>query len=568
MCGTEGFCEACEAPGSDGRLRGPLGKDSVCCSVGSDAAACIGLIGCKGYACCIQAAPPEPPAATPLPEHRCSNFAVDLSSLQPEAYLPTTEVTFDLGTAHATVLNVSCPRWAVRSVRAQVCVPTDTDAAAIADVLRRSSISIVASGLQLSCHAQVHATLFSLDLGTASTDFVLAAEQLHVYTASELHGMRAHPRAVQRCSLLGFSAAVHFPGRLELQGFEEPAESYLRTSSLNGSFCTAALEAVSQRLKTHPSGPPRAHDTLALGSAAALLAVVWLVGLVLRARLGSGAAHVGRGSGRGDENSQGGGEGRGRGRQARAYYMSHRPSLWRIGGVRLLLLIALLLNIYTLLAATPFLQLEGLLMAAPYSIWRLLTLLYDHGLYGLALLILCFSVLFPPLKLLLAAAATTSCLPCSTSRPLLGVLCYLGRWSLLDVMICWLFLTIFADQEVDGVLLVGASIQHGLESFTASILLSLLATTMLEQTLHGGKADKVGAPRPPRLAPGWVMDEGLELGREDRAGNALLRPEPPPQPSSQRLGLARLCCGLSSALAVAALVALYCLWEEPIVQVG
>jgi len=106
-----------------------------------------------------------------------------------------------------------------------------------------------------------------------------------------------------------------------------------------------------------------------------------------------------------------------------------------------------------------------------------------------------------------------------------------------------------------------------LESFTASILLSLLATTLLEQTLPGGEADMVAAPQPPRLAPGGVIDEAAELAREDREGNALLRPEPPPQPSSHRLGLGRLCYGLSSALAIAALVALYCLWQEPIVQV-
>ena len=56
-------------------------------------------------------------------------------------------------------------------------------------------------------------------------------------------------------------------------------------------------------------------------------------------------------------------------------------------------------------------QVEGLLLEGPYSLLALLQLLYEHRLYCLALLVLLFSLVLPPLKVQPPTPTNAQCPP-------------------------------------------------------------------------------------------------------------------------------------------------------------
>lgn len=103
--------------------------------------------------------------------------------------------------------------------------------------------------------------------------------------------------------------------------------------------------------------------------------------------------------------------------------------------------------------------------------------LWSTGHTFLAAIIFLFTILFPPAKLVLTAAAATPTVPLSptTRRRLRSVVEALGRWSLLDVMVIAILIVAI---KVHGFVSVQAT--WGIYVFMVSILLSILATQLLK----------------------------------------------------------------------------------------
>ena len=99
--------------------------------------------------------------------------------------------------------------------------------------------------------------------------------------------------------------------------------------------------------------------------------------------------------------------------------------------------------------------------------------LYDSGEYFLATVLLAFSLVFPLIKILIGLVVASRGGPQAAPR-LLGALAWLGKWSMLDVFIVGLLVV-----SIKSNYLADAGTEPGLYFFTASIVLSLLATHRL-----------------------------------------------------------------------------------------
>jgi uncharacterized paraquat-inducible protein A len=201
-------------------------------------------------------------------------------------------------------------------------------------------------------------------------------------------------------------------------------------------------------------------------------------------------------------------------------------------------------------------------MPGPYSIWRLVRLLHDHGLYMLVVLVVSFSLCFPPIKLCLVTLATTERLSMSGRRQLLEVLGVLGRWSLLDVMLSLLFVMIFADQQVDGVIFVAASVRRGLPAFTASILCSMSAAAILHHADEvcldeAGRDDELQRLHHVRCADEEVEEDN---GLAPALGCAVHQ-------GSGAWWAMSYWHGVSCTMAIAALVSMVLLWDTSLIEV-
>ncbi len=111
-----------------------------------------------------------------------------------------------------------------------------------------------------------------------------------------------------------------------------------------------------------------------------------------------------------------------------------------------------------------------------YSVLTGIQSLAQQGEYFLALIILVFSVIFPTMKLatLLGLWAT----PLSDARRTRALqwLGFLGRWSMLDVLILALMIVIVKVRAVANV-----EPRVGMYVFSAAIFLSMIATTLVER---------------------------------------------------------------------------------------
>jgi len=158
--------------------------------------------------------------------------------------------------------------------------------------------------------------------------------------------------------------------------------------------------------------------------------------------------------------------------------------------VTLLLGASLVLNAIALLPGVPFLQISGILAPGPYSILKVIELLWESKLYPLVALVVGFSVLFPPAKLAIAAWGAWAQVDPSKRAKVLGVLGQLGRWSLLDVFVCLLIVLVLSEQG-----LTGATIAYGLYCFTTAIIFSMIAGAILHaaaERAQGSRGDRPG----------------------------------------------------------------------------
>jgi len=167
-----------------------------------------------------------------------------------------------------------------------------------------------------------------------------------------------------------------------------------------------------------------------------------------------------------------------------------------------LLAVSLACNVAALL--TPFMDLRIGFSTDPYSLLSSVHMMWSTGLYVLAVLVVAFSVVFPFAKLaiLFWVAAGSTLEPRRQSW--LSAVERLGKWSMLDVFLVCLILTLTSGQ-----LMVGAEPLIGIPLFVAAILLSMLSGELLTASLPHD--DTEAQMRPPRRAGFWLLLSALAL---------------------------------------------------------
>jgi len=164
---------------------------------------------------------------------------------------------------------------------------------------------------------------------------------------------------------------------------------------------------------------------------------------------------------------------------------------WKVSLLLGLLSVSAVLNVIALLPSVSFLELRGLLLPGPYSILKVIQMLWDHSLYPLVVLVIAFSVLFPPIKITLAVVALCRPMTQVGRGRLLNTLGHLGRWSLLDVFVALLLLTITAKQSFTG-----STVSFGLYAFVGAIMLSMTSVSIMQDTNHLKVKDRKSRGRP------------------------------------------------------------------------
>lgn len=186
-----------------------------------------------------------------------------------------------------------------------------------------------------------------------------------------------------------------------------------------------------------------------------------------------------------------------------ARFISILP-IWMSVLVGLMLVASATLNVIALFPGVPFLEIDSLFLkslSGPYSILMVVQLLWSHGLYPLAVLVVGFSVLFPPIKLVLVTISLFKPMTMAGRERLLSSLGHLGRWSLLDVYVSLLILLVLSKQGF-----VGVTTEYGLYCFLGAIILSMVAGTLLHEMCRRRVPDDIlpkDHVRPLIVFAGW-----------------------------------------------------------------
>ena len=154
----------------------------------------------------------------------------------------------------------------------------------------------------------------------------------------------------------------------------------------------------------------------------------------------------------------------------------------------------------------PFLEVDVFLKGtSTYSLPHSVKLMWEAGLYAIAVLIVGFSILFPLAKLaLLARVWFFMGEPESRRRVLLlGRLESLGKWSFLDIFIVVIILILTNDQ-----LFLGARPIVGVHFFVAAIGLSMAASAVIDRFIGRAEPGVTSEPRSLASGPGrrrWII---------------------------------------------------------------
>jgi paraquat-inducible protein A len=162
----------------------------------------------------------------------------------------------------------------------------------------------------------------------------------------------------------------------------------------------------------------------------------------------------------------------------------------------LILLASLLCNLRAL--RLPFMELRLGLKHRPYSLLTSVHMLWTSHLQVLAVLVVAFSVIFPFIKLGVLAWFCARGLLGPRGQRLLSLVEKLGKWSMLDVFLVCIILTLTSGQ-----LLVGAKPLAGIPVFVGAIVLSMVAGEIISSALPHA-APKPSSPRKFRHAA-WLL---------------------------------------------------------------
>jgi uncharacterized paraquat-inducible protein A len=167
-----------------------------------------------------------------------------------------------------------------------------------------------------------------------------------------------------------------------------------------------------------------------------------------------------------------------------------------------LLAVSLACNVAVLF--TPFMKLRVGLGSDDYTLMRSVVMLWDSGLGVLAILVFAFSVAFPFAKLAVLTAVTFAPSVTARHQAWLANVERAGKWSMLDVFLVCLILTLTSGQ-----MLVGAEPRVGIPLFVAAILLSLTAGEVLSVAV--GRHPVAPRGRPSAASGLWLALAGLAL---------------------------------------------------------
>ena len=149
----------------------------------------------------------------------------------------------------------------------------------------------------------------------------------------------------------------------------------------------------------------------------------------------------------------------------------------------LFLLLALACNITVLFI--PFITFRKFVKPEVYTLFHTVEMLWNERIYALAVLVVGFSVLFPFFKLFVLFLVVLLKKPGPRVLALLNRVEMLAKWSMLDVFLVSLVLTLTSGQ-----VLVSASPKGGVTLFMAAIVISMAVGQVLAGHLldHTGRA--------------------------------------------------------------------------------
>ena len=167
-----------------------------------------------------------------------------------------------------------------------------------------------------------------------------------------------------------------------------------------------------------------------------------------------------------------------------------------------LLALGLALVLNTAALFVPFLRVDAALRGDElYTLPRSAILLWDAGLYLLALLVAVFSIAFPFAKLAVLLWAALGRGSAEARARWLERVGRLGRWSMLDVFLAALLLGLTNDG-----FFVETEARVGLPLFALAVALSLCAGELLEAAEGGARlrrrSGEAAAGSPPGVAAG------------------------------------------------------------------
>lgn len=152
----------------------------------------------------------------------------------------------------------------------------------------------------------------------------------------------------------------------------------------------------------------------------------------------------------------------------------------------------------------PFMNLRIGFKTQPYSLFSSVEMMWSGRLYVLAVLVVGFSVLFPFAKLGILAVVAAGRGIGPARRRWLAAVERLGKWSMLDVFLVCLILTLTSGQ-----LMVGAEPLIGIPLFVVAIVLSMISGEVLTASL--GHDDSQADLRPPARAGFYLALSALAL---------------------------------------------------------
>jgi paraquat-inducible protein A len=167
--------------------------------------------------------------------------------------------------------------------------------------------------------------------------------------------------------------------------------------------------------------------------------------------------------------------------------------------VRGLLAVAAVGNVIALMV--PFLDVDMAGSSSqPYGLLRTVELLWESGLYVLALLVVGFSAVFPFVKLSVLWSCTARG-PASGRLRRLALVETMGKWSMLDALLVAILLAL-----TQGQWMISAEPRWGITIFVTAIVLSMAAGTLVAGAWHPAPAPSTPTrPRPPTQVVAWLL---------------------------------------------------------------